>query len=269
MPQVRALISLATFRGQDCFGMGLFALVGVRKKGRQARISSPFGLFLSIALLWSATALRAADDCLSCHAPSSGLTNSEGSNITVNPEALHKSVHKDLQCVDCHAGAAKLPHTAETASAPCLVCHAEVSRDLASGAHAMLGQPNSSQTCLTCHGDHNVTRPSTRGAQLCASCHAAEVKEFSASVHGREQGRGNGDAPSCRDCHGPTHRAVAAGDANSSGNKARLPETCGRCHSNPEFARKIPVHRCQACGSLSGERSWTRRARRQAERRSL
>jgi len=60
--------------------------------------------------------LRAPDDCLSCHAPSSGLTKSQGKTITVNPEAFHKSIPRDLQCVDCHAGAAKFPHTAKTAS---------------------------------------------------------------------------------------------------------------------------------------------------------
>jgi len=102
----------------------------------------------------------------------------------------------------------------------------------------MLGKPDSSQTCITCHGDHNVVKPSTRGTELCASCHEAEVKQFAASVHGRAQGRGNGDAPSCKDCHGPTHRAVTASDPNSSVSKAKLPETCGRCHSNPEFVRK-------------------------------
>lgn len=209
-----------------------------RGKGRQ-RPGVPFlGLFLAGALLGAATVLRAVDACLSCHAPSKGLTNSQGKTITVSPGALQKSVHKDLQCADCHAGAAKFPHTAKTASASCLACHAEASHDLSTGAHAMLGKPDSSQTCITCHGGHNATQPSTRRAQLCASCHVVEVREFSASVHGREEGRGNGDAPSCRDCHGPTHRAVAARDANSPVNKTSLPETCGRCHSNPKFARK-------------------------------
>lgn len=238
MPQIRALISLAILEGRDCLGKTLLAVVGGRGKGRQRRGVSPLGLFLPVALLGAATVLRAADDCLSCHAPSSGLTNSRGKTITVNPEAFQKSVHKDLQCVDCHAGAAKFPHTAKTASASCLACHAEVSRDLSTGTHAVLGKPDNSQTCITCHGDHNVARPATRGTELCTTCHEAEVKQFTASVHGREQGRGNGDAPSCRNCHGPTHRAVAAGDPNSSVSKVKLPETCGRCHSNPEFVRK-------------------------------
>jgi len=46
----------------------------------------------------------------------------------------------------------------------------------------VLGKPDNSQTCITCHGDHNVARPATRGTELCASCHEAEVKQFAASA---------------------------------------------------------------------------------------
>jgi formate dehydrogenase gamma subunit len=192
-----------------------------------------------LALVLALAAARAGEDCLSCHTPASGLTNSRGKNITVNAAAVQKSVHKALQCTDCHAGAAKFPHTAKTASASCLTCHAEVSGDLSSGAHSMLGNPESSQTCITCHGGHNVMQPSARGTQFCASCHAAEVKEFAASVHGRAQGRGNGDAPSCTDCHGPTHRAAPASDPRSTIAKANLPQTCGKCH--PDAGKRFAI----------------------------
>ena len=69
--------------------------------------------------------LLAAEDCLSCHAPETGMVNSQGKPITVNPNSLAHSVHKDLGCVDCHAGAAKSGHTAKTASASCIACHAD------------------------------------------------------------------------------------------------------------------------------------------------
>ncbi len=79
-----------------------------------------------IVFLARPVALRASDDCLACHGASTRLTNSQGKAITVKPESLAHSVHKDLHCVDCHAGAAKLPHTAKVASASCLTCHGEV-----------------------------------------------------------------------------------------------------------------------------------------------
>ena len=192
-----------------------------------------------IVLFGGSTYLRASADCLTCHGPSTGLTNSQGKPITVKAEALPHSVHKDLGCVDCHAGAAKVPHTAKGASASCLACHGEVSGELGASAHAALGKPDNSETCMACHGDaHEVVKPSTRGRALCATCHDGEVKEFATSVHGRALARLNGDAPTCQSCHGPAHRVVTAAAPSSPVSKLNLPRTCGQCHSNPALAAK-------------------------------
>src|SRR5580658_2162656 len=69
--------------------------------------------FVIVVLVLSikSPALFAAEDCLSCHGPGTGMVNSQGKPITVNPAALAHSVHKDLGCVDCHAGAAQSGHT--------------------------------------------------------------------------------------------------------------------------------------------------------------
>jgi formate dehydrogenase gamma subunit len=197
-------------------------------------------VFGSVIVIFGGTScLGASDDCLSCHGASTGLTNSQGKAITVKAEAFAHSVHKDLRCVDCHAGAAKLPHTAKSASASCLACHGEVAGELAASAHSALGKPDSSESCIACHGDaHEVVDPATRGAGFCASCHAGEVKEFASSVHGRARGRGDDDAPSCADCHGATHKVVEASATDSPVNRQNLPSTCGRCHSDPKLAQK-------------------------------
>jgi formate dehydrogenase gamma subunit len=166
------------------------------------------------------------------------MVNSQGKPITVNPAMLAHSVHKDLGCVDCHAGAAKSGHTAKTASASCLTCHDDVAAKLSASAHAMLGDPKDSSTCITCHGTHEVVNPATRGVQFCATCHAAEVSQYNLSIHGRAHAKFNGDAPTCESCHNAAHQVVAATEANSPVNKANLPNTCGHCHSNPTLAAK-------------------------------
>ncbi len=198
----------------------------------------PFIIAVVLGFWLIPTTLRASEQCLTCHAPASGLTDSKGKSIAVHVSALQHSVHKDLGCVDCHAGAAKSGHTAKTAAASCAACHGDVASQLAASAHAALGKPNDSSTCISCHGDHDVMDPAKRGTALCLTCHSEQVREFALSVHGRAHGRGNGDAPNCRDCHGATHAVVAATDANSPVSKAKLPETCGRCHSNPALAAK-------------------------------
>jgi len=83
-----------------------------------------------------------------------------------------------------------------------------------------------------------VARPAELGARACLACHEAEVKEFAASVHGRSRAWENGEVLSCGDCHGATHHALKASDPESPVNKAKLPQTCGRCHSDPALARK-------------------------------
>jgi formate dehydrogenase gamma subunit len=165
------------------------------------------------------------------------MLNAKGQTITVKPEALAHSVHKELGCADCHAGAAKSGHTAKTASASCLTCH-DVAANLGASAHAVLGAPQDSSTCISCHGAHDVVKPATRGPQFCAACHATEVRQYSLGIHGRAHAKMNGDAPTCQSCHGLTHQAVASSDPKSPVNKGNLPDTCGRCHSNPALAAK-------------------------------
>jgi formate dehydrogenase gamma subunit len=110
---------------------------------------------------------------------------------------------------------------------------------LVASAHSALGKPDSSETCMACHGHaHEVVDPAARGAGFCATCHADEVKEFASSVHGRAHAHLNGDAPTCQSCHGPAHQVVAASAPNSPVSKLNLPRTCGQCHSNPALAAK-------------------------------
>jgi formate dehydrogenase gamma subunit len=200
----------------------------------------PIGFVAVILTTWlvSVTPLRGAEACLSCHGPGTGLANSQGKSITINPATLQHSVHKDFGCVDCHAGAAKFPHTAKTAAASCLTCHSDVGQTLALSAHAMLGQPNTSEACIACHGTHDVVNPATRGIRFCATCHDTEVKQYSLSIHGQARARGDKDAATCESCHGPAHRVLVASDAKSPVNKLNLPQTCGHCHSNPELVAK-------------------------------
>jgi formate dehydrogenase gamma subunit len=206
------------------------------KNARRARIELFLALVLTFLVLPRPS--LAVADCLSCHGPHAGMVNSLGKPITVNPASLSHSVHRNLACLDCHAGAAQNGHTGKTASASCLSCHAEQGAKLAGGAHAMLGNPSDSSTCITCHGTHDVANPEARGPEFCAACHATEVAQFNSSIHGHVHAKIAGDAPTCKSCHGSAHEVVAASDGRSPVNKANLPDTCGRCHSNPTLAAR-------------------------------
>ncbi len=198
-----------------------------------------FAFLITVLCLWTLPAAVAAEQCLTCHGPDTGMVNSKGQPITVNPNALAHSVHKDLGCLDCHAGAAKEGHTAKTASATCITCHDDVPAKLSASAHAMLGDPKDNATCISCHGDqHSIASPTARGVEFCATCHQTEVSQYNKSVHGRAHAKMNGDAATCQSCHGTAHEVVASTDPKSPVSKVNLPDTCGKCHSNPALAAK-------------------------------
>jgi formate dehydrogenase gamma subunit len=193
-------------------------------------------LFLFIVFPPSIRAQQALD-CAVCHGRSTGLKNSRGQSITISPSAHMKGPHASLGCVDCHAGASAEGHNAKTASASCVTCHADSAQTLSTGVHRALGNPNETSTCIACHGTDNVTR-AVASPQFCATCHSTEVEQYRASIHGRARDHGNSDVPTCQSCHGSTHAALAASDPRSTVSKARLPETCGSCHSSPALAAK-------------------------------
>ena len=204
---------------------------------RNLRIGSVVLLVLSAVFFTPSARPQEASDCLTCHSPAVGLKNSQGKDISVNASTHMKGAHGSLHCLDCHAGAAAESHNAKTASASCVTCHADAAKALSASAHAALGNPSDSSTCITCHGIGNVSK-AVSSPQLCNPCHAEEVTQYKASIHGRAHDHGNADVPTCASCHGPTHAVVTADDPKSPVNKQHLPDTCGTCHSNTNLATK-------------------------------
>src|SRR5262249_13332922 len=77
----------------------------------------------------------------------------------------------------------------------------------------------------------------------CASCHAAEVKEFDSSAHGKAARAGDPDAPTCASCHGPAHKMQPSAEASSTVEKKNQARACASCHADPQFLsrHKIPL----------------------------
>jgi predicted CXXCH cytochrome family protein len=155
----------------------------------------------------------------------------------------------------------------------CIVCHADMRRAFAQGAHAERGI-----RCHTCHGgDPSQVEvaaahrgrflgvPSKRAtAELCASCHADpnqmrqyglsadQLAEFRASRHGELLlDRGNDDAPTCTDCH-EAHTIRPANDARSMVYPTNIPRTCGRCHDDAALMRKYGLSVDQLSRFMAG-----------------
>ncbi len=118
----------------------------------------------------------------------------------------------------------------------CAACH-EV--DLARFGKSIHG----SLACRDCHSGIAALPHADKPPKVnCAGCHADQTKEYLRSVHGNAKKSGMADAASCTSCHGAPHEILPASDPGSKTAKTNMADTCGACHSNPEFLarHKIP-----------------------------
>jgi cytochrome b subunit of formate dehydrogenase len=174
--------------------------------------------------------------------------------LLVPADALARSTHADLRCVDCHEDAARLPHEPTLNLATCATaCHAQPANEFATGAHyeAFLAEDPLAPTCASCHGGHEILPVGDRQSPqhrlnsifLCADCHErhmkdtpggynarSHIKAYLESAHGKAVAEsGLVAAPTCTDCHG-AHGVHPVSDPSSPVHRDKIHKTCGSCH---------------------------------------
>jgi cytochrome b subunit of formate dehydrogenase len=203
-------------------------------------ITGAFSLLFLIAILSAASGAlaRSSEECLACHG---------------DPAAHAKSVHKDLRCVDCHAGLKpdEVPHATRIAAVDCGACHGDVaSTHRFHSTPAAPGAPPAlidRAACSSCHGTHDVASPRSgdsplRGARMletCGQCHGEVVARFKVSAHGRTLASGVAAAPGCLTCH-QTPIARTQSPEDGAGLKLAQERLCLSCHvDNPEVRSRM------------------------------
>jgi hypothetical protein len=158
-------------------------------------------------------------------------------------------------CADCHGTHDITPHTVKTSRVyrdrvpeTCGSCHSGVRETYDQGVHAAAlkrGAPNA-PVCIDCHTTHAIKRIDTVAWRLsvtneCGTCHEQVVASFRRTFHGKVTELGFTRVATCADCHG-AHDIHAPGNAASTVSRARLVETCGRCHpgANERFVQYDP-----------------------------
>jgi cytochrome b subunit of formate dehydrogenase len=206
-------------------------------------------------------------DCFTCHEDPSLTRIAEGTtnSLCIPTNALAKSVHSALSCVDCHAGIKELPHPDKLPPPDCSGCHATVVKDYGASIHGMsqkMGESGAA-SCKNCHGTHDIRSAKVADspvfkfnlARTCAKCHSnpgltAEYRiknpeaaaQYAESIHGRALLKlGLVQAPSCCDCHG-VHTIRRSVDRDASINHANVAKTCGTCHAGIEKTYNQSVH---------------------------
>ncbi|MHC4606242.1 MAG: cytochrome c3 family protein [Planctomycetota bacterium] len=189
-----------------------------------------------------------AATCTKCHA------RIESVHVKVIEGRLwEEEPHKIPTCTECHS-----PHRIRrqplapggAANRDCLKCHSDrgptMEREgktiplfLDEEAHAL--SAHGGVACAQCHTEvrRTLQRPCEpiRSRVDCSICHAEQVRQHGASVHGTLAAKGDPDAPTCLDCHEKhatqSHRLPTARTF-----PRNVPDLCARCHREGEAAAK-------------------------------
>ncbi len=103
------------------------------------------------------------------------------------------------------------------------------------------------QKCTACHPDiTGYPHPALKAKDLrdfalqsygtCKQCHAQNYAQAADSIHGKQIASGNRDAAVCTDCHG-SHDITPPDEP-----RAKIPQTCRKCHSLIYDQYKSSVH---------------------------
>jgi hypothetical protein len=208
------------------------------------------------------------DDCFMCHSDKTltGQINGKTVHVFVDQQVLKNSVHKDVDCVSCHADleGTDFPHKEIVAKAQCVPCHDNEQTLYSEGIHGKAkakGDPLA-PTCQTCHGSHDIIKVSNLNSAvapikipfLCGSCHKEGapvqvqrkipedhiLENYSESLHGVGLlQKGLIVAATCVSCHSP-HKILPHTDPQSTISRKNVASTCTKCHSEIETVhRKI------------------------------
>lgn len=207
------------------------------------------------------------EKCLECHSEKS-LTKEGPSgrevSLYVDADVLKTSVHKKLNCTECHREISSFPHPEKPPPVQCGFCHRPSKEEYGKSPHGkgFLKGDKDYPACSTCHGAHDVKRVKDPHStvyplnlqKVCITCHTDEkletrhglpgpeiFKAFDKSVHGRALKAGMNVAAVCSDCHG-THRIEPADDPSSMVNRKNVPGMCGKCHVPILDIYKTSIH---------------------------
>lgn len=135
----------------------------------------------------------------------------------------------------------------------CLDCHSEKQTKKVNGKDVPLlpfptndysKSVHSKILCVDCHsGIKEAVHESNPPPPQCNNCHPEQpshqkaFEEYTKSIHGTSRTMGASAAASCWDCHG-SHAIMPVKTLESPVFKLNLPQTCGKCHSNPELTQE-------------------------------
>ena len=123
-----------------------------------------------------------ASDCAGCHDSGPRAAKRQpGVPPGFHAAALKASPHAGLECTACHSQITEGPHPDKLAPVDCGDCYPDEQAQYATSVHGRIASRGDSYApgCKTCHGTHNILRPSQAGSptstieipRWCGGCH--------------------------------------------------------------------------------------------------
>jgi hypothetical protein len=157
----------------------------------------------AVVVLFAAVAARAEEGCGVCH----------GAERVQHETSVHADA--GMGCIECHGGDPSQVETREAAHAA------------DKGYLGPIARKDVPERCGTCHADVARMRPFGLRTDALAA--------YRTSHHGKALSeKGDEDVAVCTDCHG-VHEVRPTDDPASPAFRTNVPETCGRCHADPEL----------------------------------
>ena len=221
---------------------------------------------ITLSLLFIISAIygftQSNDDCLMCHEDQGLTAMRAGKQVSmyVKADALENSVHKYVDCADCHQDAAvdEFPHPERLEPVDCGLCHDIANEEFYAGVHGQALKLNElyAPTCSECHGTHNILKGDAPESPtykmnipiLCGKCHREGapvartyditehniLENYSQDIHGVGLfQKGLIVSATCNDCHG-NHLVLPHTSPNSSISAENIAGTCMKCHMKIE-----------------------------------
>ena len=147
--------------------------------------------------------------------------------------AVAKLANSD--CLDCHTD----PSNTRTVNGQKVPLALFPTNSFARSVHSMLD-------CTDCHsGVKELVHDAKLPPPDCSGCHDKEAKDYATSIHGMSHALGASGAANCWDCHG-SHGMLPVKDPSSPVFKMNLPQTCAKCHNNPNLAQEYGIKHPEA-----------------------
>lgn len=207
-------------------------------------------------------------NCMSCH---------KKKEIAKFSSTIHGK--KGVKCNDCHGEGHNVKNISRNqVTDMCGKCHNDSKMNFKGSIHHTVFKSGGKNTpvCTDCHGVHTtISSKHSIQSEACLNCHLDEkmfpgtetgsakfVEQYKTSIHASIK-KGDMESAGCTDCHGD-HMIDSPDDPTSSTKRARLIETCGKCHADVVAKFKKSKHgvelmknneKAPTCSDCHGEHS--------------